>query len=361
MSNLIHINTKLGKFHLDIKVNLVNGINCFFGPSGAGKTSIINCIAGLNQPEEAKIIINKNTLVDTESKVFKPVHKRGIGYVFQDSRLFPHLNIKHNLLYGYRLNSTLNKVFLYDEIVELLDLKFLLDRFPNYLSGGEKQRVAIGRALLSQPKLILMDEPLSSLDNNKKTELVTYIARVNSALKIPAIYVSHSISETFILGNRIHFIEDGKVVFSGNRTKSLLFYNKNDNSILKDSFLKGVVKKINKSEGLIEIKLNNEKLIIFSKILKLNQQVIVKVRSSDIIVSKLLPKQISSLNYLKANVLDILFQDSLVCLILVVGNNNLKAHLTIKSFKRLKIKKGTKCYAIIKAININDIIDISLI
>ena len=361
MSNLIHINTKLGRFHLDIKVNLVSGINCFFGPSGAGKTSIINCIAGLNQPEEAKIIINKNILVDTENRVFKPVHKRGIGYVFQDSRLFPHLKIKHNLLYGYRLNRNLNKIFIYDEIVKLLDLKFLLDRFPNHLSGGEKQRVAIGRALLSQPKLILMDEPLSSLDNNKKTQLVAYIPRVNNVLKIPAIYVSHSISETFILGNRIHFIEDGKVVFSGNRKKSLLFYNKNDNSILKDSFLKGVVKKINKSEGLIEIKLDNEKLIIFSKVLKLNQQVIVKVRSSDIIVSKLLPKQISSLNYLKAKVLDIIFQDSLVCLILVVGNNNLKAHLTIKSFKRLKIKKGTKCYAIIKAININDIIDISLI
>ena len=223
------------------------------------------------------------------------------------------------------------------------------------------QRVAIGRALVREPNIYLMDEPLSSLDNNKKTELVAYIVRVNNVLKIPAIYVSHSISETFILGNRIHFIEDGKVVFSGNRTKSLLFYNKNDNSILKDSFLKGVVKKINKSEGLIEIKLENEKLIIFSKVLKLNQQVIVKVKSSDIIVSKLLPKQISSLNYLKANVLDVIYQDSLVCLVLVVGNNNLKAHLTLKSFKRLKIKKGTKCYAIIKAININDIIDISLI
>ena len=271
MSNLVHINTKLGKFHLKIKVNLVNGINCFFGPSGAGKTSIINCIAGLTQPEEAKIIINKNILMDTS-----------------------------------------NRVFLFDEIIKLLDLKFLLGRFPNHLSRGEKQRVAIGRALLSQPKLILMDEPLSSLDNNKKTELVAYIARINNVLKIPAIYVSHSISETFILGNRIHFIEDGQVVFSGNRSKSLLFYNKNDNSILKDSFLKGYVKKINKTEGLIEIKLDNEKLIVFSKALKLNQQVIVRVKSSDIIVSKLLPKQISSLNYLKANVVNIIYQDSLV-------------------------------------------------
>ena len=361
MSNLIHINTKLGKFHLNIKVNLVNGINCFFGPSGAGKTSIINCIAGLNKPEEAKIIINKNILIDTKNRVSQPVHKRGIGYVFQDSRLFPHLNIKRNLLYGYRLNSTLNKIFLYDEIIKLLDLRYLLDRFPNNLSGGEKQRVAIGRALLCQPKIILMDEPLSSLDNDKKTELISYIARVNDVLKIPAIYVSHSISEIFILGNRIHFIQEGKVVFSGNRSKSLMFYNKNDNSILKDSFIKGYVAKINKNEGLIEINLDNEKLIIFSKALKLHQQVIVKVKSSDIIISKILPKQISSLNYLKACVTDIIYQDTLVCLVLTVGNNNLKAHLTLKSFKKLKILKGTKCYAIIKAININDIIDISLI
>ncbi len=361
MSNLIHINTKLGKLHLNIKVNLVSGINCFFGASGAGKTSIINCIAGINKPKEAKIIIQKNVLIDTQKNFFRPVHKRGIGYVFQDSRLFPHLNTKQNLLYGYRLNKTLNKKFLYDDIVNLLDLTLLLSRFPNNLSGGEKQRVAIGRALLCQPKIILMDEPLSSLDNNKKNDLVSYIARVNDVLKIPAIYVSHSISETFVLGNRIHFIEEGKVVFSGNRSKALLFYNKNDNSVFKDSFIKGYVTKINQSEGLTEINLDNEKLIIFSKILKLNQKVIVKVKSSDIIISKFLPKQISSLNYLRAYVSDIINQENLVCLVLVLGKNNLKAHLTIKSFKKLKIKKGTKCYAIIKAININDIIDISLI
>ncbi len=361
MNNFIFINTKLGSFKLNLEVKLVKGINCFFGPSGSGKTSIINCIAGLYKPHKAKIIIDKSIYTDTKDNYHKPVHKRNIGYVFQDARLFPHLNVKQNLLYGFRLRKTNSNTFIFEDIVSLLNITNILNRYPNNLSGGEKQRVAIGRALLADPKLILMDEPLSSLDQKIKNELITYLAKINDLLKIPAIYVSHSISETFILGNKINFIENGEIVFSGARKNALSFYNKNDNLLLKDSFLKGEVIKINKNDGLTKIKLDKEKLIIFSKVLKLNQSVIVRIKSSDIIISKIIPRKISSLNYLKTVVNEIIKQDNLVCLILAFGSNNLKAHITQKSFKLLKIKKGTCCYAIIKALNINDIIDINLI
>ena len=209
----------------------------FFGPSGAGKTSIINCIAGINKAKESKIIINNKTLEDTNKNVLVPIHKRNIGYVFQDSRLFPHLSIKNNLLFGLRLNYK-NKNFYYDEIINLLGLKHLLNRFPYNLSGGEKQRVAIGRALLCQPYLLLMDEPLASLDQDKKDELIPYIVKINEILNIPAIYVSHSISETFMLGSSIHFIKNGTLIYSGNRDKAINFYNKNDNFIFKIPILK---------------------------------------------------------------------------------------------------------------------------
>ena len=168
MKNIIFIKTKLTDFSLDVEVEPVKGINCFFGPSGAGKTSIINCIAGIIKPENSKIVIGDKTLVDTEKNIFVSVHKRAIGYIFQESRLFPHMNVKQNLNYGLKLNFHKEIKFAYKEIVELLGLNNLLRRYPNNLSGGEKQRVAIGRALLCQPELLLMDEPLASLDQEKK-------------------------------------------------------------------------------------------------------------------------------------------------------------------------------------------------
>lgn len=361
MNNIIFIKTKIADFTIDIKIKLVEGINCFFGPSGAGKTSVINCIAGLKKPKQAKIIINSKTLIDTKKNIMTPINKRQIGYVFQEPRLFPHLNVKKNLLYGFNLNKKKETKFNYNEVINLLSLNSLLKRYPNNLSGGEKQRVAIGRALLCQPDLLLMDEPLVSLDQEKKNELIMYIAKINDILCIPAIYVSHSISETFILGNKIHFIKTGRLIFSGDRNSSLNFYNKSNNYTFKDSFIKGEVKKVDLEQGLTEIKLGKECLIVFSKALTLNQKVIVKIKSTDIIISKVIPTDISSLNYIKTIVADIIYQQDLICLILKFDQNIIKAHLTKKSFIKLGIKKGSYYFAIIKALNINDVIDIGLI
>ncbi len=361
MKNIISIKTKISNFAIDVNIDLKEGINCFFGPSGAGKTSIINCIAGIKRAKESKIIINNNILEDTTKCILVPIHKRNIGYVFQDSRLFPHLNIKNNLLYGLKLNYRKNEKFNYDEVVNLLGLNHLIQRFPYNLSGGEKQRVAIGRALLCQPDLLLMDEPLASLDQEKKDELIKYIGKINEILNIPAIYVSHSISETFTLGTSIHFINNGNLIYSGNRDKAINFYNKSKNFLFRDSYIIGKVIKINSLEGLTEIKLGKEKLTVFSNTLHLDQKVIVKIRSTDIIISKVIPDNLSSLNYIKTNIIDVVFEKELICLILNFEKNVIKALLTKKSYKKLNIKKGTYCYAIIKALNINDVINISLV
>ncbi len=361
MNNIIFIKKKINDFKIDVKINLTKGINCIFGPSGAGKTSIINCVAGINKSTNSKIIINNKTLEDTKKNIFVPVHKRNVGYIFQDSRLFPHLSIKRNLTYGLKLNKNNDHNFSYDEIIKLLSLKHLLHRYPNNLSGGEKQRVAIGRALLSQPDLLLMDEPLASLDQEKKDELIKYIIKISNILKIPAIYVSHSISETFMLGDRIHFIKNGALIYSGDRDSALSYYNKNDNSIFKDSYIKGKVIDLDLSEGLTKIKLGSESITVFSNTLHLGQKVIVKIKSTDIIISKAIPDQISSLNYIHTNIDDVIHQKGLVCLILNFEKNIIKAHLTKKSFTKLKIKKGNKCFAIIKALNINDVINITIV
>ena len=361
MKNIIFIKTNISNFKIDVNISLTKGINCFFGPSGAGKTSIINCIAGINKAKKSKIIINNKILEDTNQNIFVPIHKRNIGYVFQDSRLFPHLSIKKNLLYGLKLNIKKNKNFYYDEIINLLGLSHLLERIPYNLSGGEKQRVAIGRALLCQPDLLLMDEPLASLDQGKKDELIEYIVKINEILNIPAIYVSHSISETFMLGSHIHFIKDGTLIYSGNRDKAINFYNKQDNLYLRDSYIKGKVIKVNPSDGLTKIKLGKEDITVFAKTFNFGQSVIVKIRATDIIISKVIPDNISSLNYIKTNIANVIFEKGLVCLILKFDKNIIKALLTKKSYEKLKISKGMNCYAIIKALNINDVINISLV
>ncbi len=361
MKNVVLIKTKISKFIINVNINLKEGINCFFGPSGAGKTSIINCIAGINKAKESKIIINNKTLEDTNKNIFVPIHKRNIGYVFQDSRLFPHLSINNNLLYGLKLNHKKKKNFHYDEVINLLSLRHLLHRFPYNLSGGEKQRVAIGRALLCQPDLLLMDEPLASLDQDKKDELIKYIVKINEILSIPAIYVSHSISETFILANCVHFFKNGNLIYSGNREEAINFYNKNENFIYRDSYIKGKVIKANLLDGLTEIKLGKDSLTVFSNTLHLDQNVIVKIKATDIIISTIIPDKLSSLNYLKTNIEEVVFQEGLACLILNYENNTIKALLTKKSFRKLNIKKGMQCYAIIKALNINDVTNVNIV
>ncbi|WP_394145021.1 molybdenum ABC transporter ATP-binding protein ModC [Vibrio atypicus] len=202
----------LGDQAFDITLSLPpKGITAVFGRSGAGKTSLINVIAGLKTPQTGIISINGTTLFDSQSNINIPIHKRQVGYVFQDARLFPHYKVKGNLLYG--VNEADDSYF--DQIVELLALSPLLERYPNQLSGGEKQRVAIGRALLSKPKILLMDEPLASLDLPRKREVMPFLEQLAHSVEIPIIYVSHSLNEVLHLAENMVVIDDGKIAVNG--------------------------------------------------------------------------------------------------------------------------------------------------
>ena len=188
------------------------GITALVGPSGAGKTSIINMIAGLLRPDRGRISLDGETLDDTARGIHVPAHRRRLGYVFQDARLFPHLSVAGNLDYGRRMNGLAVDLAARDRITGLLDLGALLDRRPGRLSGGEKQRVALGRALLSQPRLLLLDEPLGSLDEERKAEILPYLIRLRDQSAVPMIYVSHSADEVRALATQVIELRGGHIV-----------------------------------------------------------------------------------------------------------------------------------------------------
>ena len=192
-----------------------SGVTALYGPSGAGKTSVINMVAGLMRPDAGHMAVNGLCLFDSEQGINLPPEKRRVGYVFQDSRLFPHLSVQANLRYGMRLTPQARRFVNFADVVDLLGIGHLLDRRPARLSGGEKQRVAIGRALLTSPAMLLMDEPLASLDASRKAEVLPFIMRLSREYAIPIVYVSHIMDEILNLADNLVIMDAGRVVVSG--------------------------------------------------------------------------------------------------------------------------------------------------
>lgn len=195
MSFEISVSRRLGDAIVALDLNAPAGLTALFGPSGAGKTSILNMVAGLLKPDSGRMSVDGELLFDAEARTDLPPERRRAGYVFQDGRLFPHRRVRWNLLYGAKLADPANRWIGLEETVSFLGIGHLLDRWPRTLSGGEAQRVAIGRALLSGPRFLLMDEPLSSLDAARREEIMRVIERIRDELKLPILYVSHDRAE----------------------------------------------------------------------------------------------------------------------------------------------------------------------
>lgn len=210
----VDVEKKLGDFTIAATFEATGGVTALFGPSGSGKSSIVNMVAGLITPDRGLISYNGTLLFDSASHVNLPAHRRGIGYVFQDGRLFPHMTVRQNLDYGRRMHRLPHDAAAHARIVGLLDIARLLDRRPAHLSGGERQRVAIGRALLIKPQLLLLDEPLASLDGPRKREIFPYLLRLRDEA-VPMIYVSHHAEELKRIATTIVRIDDGRVTGVG--------------------------------------------------------------------------------------------------------------------------------------------------
>lgn len=229
MSLDVRIDHRVGDFRLAAEFTCAGRLTALFGPSGSGKTSIVNAIAGLLRPDAGRIVIGGETLTDTQAGVFLPPHRRHVGYVFQEARLFPHLTVRQNLLYaqwfgGRRASPGAG----FEAVVAMLGVGHLLRRYPSHLSGGEKQRVAIGRALLSHPRLLLMDEPLASLDAARKQEIMPYIERLRDEANVPIVYVSHAFDEVRRLADLVVVLDNGRVAASGPPQETLATFVNHD-------------------------------------------------------------------------------------------------------------------------------------
>jgi molybdate transport system ATP-binding protein len=211
----VDVEKRLGDFELAARFATSGGATALFGPSGAGKSTIANLIAGLVRPDRGRIALDDTVLFDAVARINVPPHKRRIGYVFQEGRLFPHMSVRRNLDYGRRMSGHARDAAAADRIIDMLDVGHLLDRRPGKLSGGERQRVAIGRALLMQPRLLLLDEPLASLDADRKDEILPYLLRLRDEAKVPMLYVSHSPAELRRIATAVVRIARGHIAAQG--------------------------------------------------------------------------------------------------------------------------------------------------
>ena len=211
----VDVDKRLGEFAVAAKFASETGVTALFGASGAGKTTVVNMIAGLLRPDRGRIALDDEALFDDAARIDVAVWRRRIGYVFQEGRLFPHLSVRHNLDYGRWMGGHPVDPAAFAHAVELLDIGHLLDRRPGKLSGGERQRVAVGRALLMRPRLLLLDEPLASLDEARKADILPYLVRLRDEAKVPMIYVSHDAGEVRRIASRVVRLDAGRVVASG--------------------------------------------------------------------------------------------------------------------------------------------------
>jgi molybdate transport system ATP-binding protein len=211
----VAVERQLGAFALAAQFRIAGGVTALFGPSGAGKTSLVNMIAGLLKPDRGSIMLDDTTLFDAAKAIDVPPHRRRIGYVFQEGRLFPHMSVGQNLDYGRCMSRRARDPTEFERIASLLGITHLLQRRPRMLSGGERQRVAIGRALLMQPRLLLLDEPLASLDAGHKGEILPYLVRLRDEAAIPMVYVSHIAAEVRQIATTVVRLDEGHVRAAG--------------------------------------------------------------------------------------------------------------------------------------------------
>lgn len=325
-------------FRLDVDVQIpAVGITGLFGESGSGKTTLLRCIAGLEAGSSADA---------------RPVHQRSIGYVFQEPTLFPHLSVRGNIEYGMR-RSPAPQVE-QRQVVELLGLGDLLERKPHGLSGGEAQRVAIASVLLRSPDLVLMDEPLASLDQRRKDELLPYLDRLHDELSVPMIYVSHSIDEVSRLCDHLLLIDNGRIVASGELHEML---SRVDLPMLAGpnagSVIEAAPKRYDREYDLTEFHFSGGELWVPGHYASTEKRVRLRIAAQDVSLCLVEPDNTTILNVFAAEIDDIRPSGTAAALLrLSVGGDHLLAQITRRSVARLSLKKGDRVFAQVKSVTV---------
>jgi molybdate transport system ATP-binding protein len=352
----VDIEHRLGAFDLDIHFRSGRGLTALFGRSGAGKTSVVNAIAGLIRPNRGRIVVDEAVLLDTERGICSPTHRRGVGYVFQEGRLFPHLTVRHNLLFGRWFAPGGTRSARLEDVVELLGIGRLLDRRPGRLSGGEKQRVAIGRALLAGPRLLLMDEPLASLDARRKDEILPYLERLRDQANVPIIYVSHSVAEVTRLATTIVLISDGRVHAVGPVQEVM---GRADLYPLAGRFEAGAVLLMHVARhdpgwGLTELAGSFGELVVPRLEVPVGTALRIRVRARDVILALTRPSGISALNVVEVQVEKLIpIEEAALEVQLRANDQRLLARVTRRSGEALGLAPGRQVFAVIKTVAID--------
>lgn len=344
MSLEVDINVVRNDFTLQAKFAGTRGVTALYGRSGVGKSTIINAVAGLITPKAGHIRVGEQTLFDAKAGINVPTHKRRIGYVFQDARLFPHLNAEQNLCYGGQHDK--------DRVIDLLGLGGLLHRTPRTLSGGEAQRVALGRALMCDPQILLMDEPLAALDDKRKAEIMPYLEFLRDEMAVPILYVSHAMSEVARLATTLVVLGQGKVLRAGPVEKILA-----DPSAVPDvgvqaagAVITARVSGFDAALGLTRLRFDGGELRLPGKSGQIGRALRLRVNAGDIILATEKPNGISALNVLPVTVTTIADgQGPGVAVGLACGRSRLLARITKASAAAMALAPGQDLYAIIKA------------
>ena len=336
-------------FALDAAFTAPAGVTVLFGRSGAGKTTVVNAVAGLLRPDAGRISVGDRVLLDTDAGVRLPPHRRRVGAIFQDARLFPHLTVRRNLLYGTPGRQSAE----FARTVEMLGIGALLDRRPAGLSGGEAQRVAIGRALLSDPDLILADEPLAHLDRDRAAEILPYFERLRDETAVPILYVTHSVAEVGRLATTVVAMEAGRVTATGPAAEVL-----GDPAVTPvgsrgaGALLEAVVAR-HHADGLTELLAGDEPLFLPRAPVPEGGRVRVRIAAGEVILGTGTPGAVSALNVLSGTVERVRTGDGPGVLVSVrTGAGTLLARVTKRSADRLDLSPGRACHAIVKAVAI---------
>ena len=361
MSLKVSLQKRLGTFVLDVEFDAPTpGIVALFGPSGCGKSTIINIIAGLLPPDRGRISLDDDVLLDTGRQVAIATERRGIGYVFQDARLFPHLNVAANLNFAQRRARRAPYVSL-ERVLTLLDLEPLLSRRVHQLSGGERQRVAIGRSLLSQPRLLLLDEPLASLDRERREEVLPYLETLRDQLSIPMIYVSHQFDEVLRLATHIVLMQSGTVAAEGGITQMSL-----DPKLRAligadavGAVIDGTVIGADAASSLTRVQVGNGEIKVEAARLDAGTRMRVQLLARDVIVSTRMPQYLSVRNSLQGVVSAIDDDvgragdaDSDLISIDIGAGASILARVTRAATRELELAVGAPVWALVKAVSL---------
>ncbi len=357
MAVSVDVTHRLGSFALDARFESAGRLTALFGPSGSGKTSLINIIAGLVRPQKGRVAVDGRVLVDTEQGIFLPRHRRRIGMVFQDARLFPHMSVAHNLRYGRWFTPPGERYVEMRAVVDLLGISHLLDRRPSHLSGGEKQRVAIGRALLASPKLLLMDEPLAALDDARKAEIMPYIERLHDEAGIPIVYVSHSVAEVARLASDVAVLAAGKVAAFGptaeimQRLDLLQAGERGEGGAVLDA----LVVRHDEHFGMTILSCAAGDIHVPRLDLGVGVPVRLRIRARDVMVATERPRGLSALNVLAGKIVAIEEGEGPAVSVRIDCNGAaVLARITRQSRQALGLRPGLDVFAVVKTVSFGE-------